>query len=70
MIERPTLLRTLHAGRSASRPDYARAAAADWLAAWPGDIEVGLLLAQAELDQGLLPAAADRLARLVVADPE
>ena len=70
MIERLTLIRILHAGRSASRPDYARAAAADWLAAWPGDLEVALLLAQAELDQGLLPAAVDRLARLVVADPE
>lgn len=70
MIERLTLIRILHAGRSASRPDYARAAAADWLAAWPGDLEVALLLAQAELDQGLLPAAVDRLAHLVVADPE
>lgn len=70
MIERLTLIRILHAARSASRPDFARAAAADWLAAWPGDLEVALLLAQAELDQGLLPAAADRLSRLVVADPE
>ena len=70
MIERLTLIRILHAGRSASRPDYARAAAADWLAAWPGDLEVAFLLAHAELDQGLLPAAVDRLARLVVADPE
>lgn len=70
MIERLTLLRLVHAARAASRPDFARAAAADWLAEWPGDLEVALVLAQAELDLGLLAAAVDRLARLVVADPE
>lgn len=70
MIERAELLRLFHAARLAGRADHARAVAADWLASWPGDLEVRLLLAQAEVEGGLNRAAIARLNALTAADPE
>ena len=70
MIERRQLLNLIEAARLAGRPDYASAAAADWLAAWPGDGEVQFRLAQSEIEQGMNAPAAARLTRVVTVDPE
>ncbi len=70
MIERRQLLNLIEAARLAGRADYAAAAAADWLASWPGDSEVHFRLAQAEVEQGLNAPAAARLTRVVTVDPE
>ncbi len=70
MIPRQELVNLIHAARVAGRSDYARSAAADWLATWPGDLEVQFLLAQAEVEQGLNGPAIARLTGVVAADPE
>lgn len=70
MITRETLQRLIQAAEQCGRHEFARAAAADWLASWPGDLEVQLVLAQAELEAGLAQAAAQRSLRLLQVDPE
>jgi hypothetical protein len=70
MIPRQELINLIHAARVAGRSDYARSAAADWLAVWPGDLEVQFLLAQAEVEQGLNSPAVARLTGVLAADPE
>ncbi len=69
MIERADLIRLIRASRAAGRHDFARAIAADWLAVWPGDHQVQLLLGEIEVAQGQHAAAAKRLYALVVAHP-
>ena len=70
MITRETLQSLIQAAQSCGRPEFARAAAADWLASWPGDLEIQLWLARAELEAGLAQAAAERSVRLLQIDPE
>jgi tetratricopeptide (TPR) repeat protein len=70
MIDRTSLIGLIHASQAAGRHDFARAAAADWLAAWPGDTEVQFLLAQTDQALGHADIATGRLAGLIVADPE
>jgi hypothetical protein len=70
MIEREDLINLIQAARVAGRSDFARLAAADWLADWPGDLEIQFLLAQAEVEQGLNQPASARLHAVVLADPE
>lgn len=70
MMERQQLLNIVEGARLAGRPDFARTAAADWLAAWPGDVEVQFRLAQSEVEQGLNAAACARLTAVLSADPE
>ena len=70
MTERQDLVSIIHAARVAGRFDYARAAAVDWLASWPGDLEIAFLLAQAEVEQGLNQPASARLVAAITADPE
>jgi tetratricopeptide (TPR) repeat protein len=70
MIDRPSLLSLLRSSALAHRFDFARAAALDWLAVWPGDAEVQHLLAQAETELGHDDLAVDRLIHLVSVDPE
>ncbi len=70
MIDRSSLLGLLRSSALARRFDFARAAALDWLAVWPGDAEVQHLLAQAEIELGHDDLAIDRLLRLVSVDPE
>ena len=70
MITRETLQSLIQAAQSCGRPEFARAAAADWLASWPGDLETQLWLARAEFEAGLAQAAAERLVRLLQIDPE
>ena len=70
MIDRPSLLSLLRSSALAGRFDFVRAAALDWLAAWPGDAEVQHLLAQAEIELGHDDLAVDRLVHLLSVDPE
>jgi len=70
LITRETLHSLIQAAQSCGRPEFARAAAADWLASWPGDLEIQLGLARAELEAGLSQAAAERSLRLLQIDPE
>lgn len=70
MIERHEILQLIEAARIAGRHDFARTLAADWLAHWPGDHPVVLLLAQTEVETGLNRPASARLTALVTADPE
>ena len=70
MIDRSSLLGLLRSSALAGRFDFARAAALDWLAVWPGDAEVQHVLAQAELELGHEDLAVDRLIHLVSIDPE
>jgi tetratricopeptide (TPR) repeat protein len=70
MIDRSTCLSTLRAALAAGRADFARDAAAEWLAAWPGDPEAQLELARAEIELGHLELASGRLAHMIVTDAE
>jgi Flp pilus assembly protein TadD len=70
MIDRSTCLSTLRAALASGRADFARDAAAEWLAAWPGDATAQLEMARAEIDLGHFELASGRLAHLVVTDPE
>ncbi|NIM92631.1 MAG: hypothetical protein GTO18_02810 [Anaerolineales bacterium] len=70
MIERSTCINLIQASFSVNRLDYARTVAGDWLATWPQDAEVILLLAEAEFQDGLYAQAIDRLMRLIELDPE
>jgi Flp pilus assembly protein TadD len=70
LITRETLQSLIQASQSCGRPEFARAAASDWLASWPGDLETQLWLARAEFEAGLAQAAAERLVRLLQIDPE
>jgi tetratricopeptide (TPR) repeat protein len=65
-----TLLSLIRAAGACNRPEFGRAAASDWLASWPGDLEVQLWLARAELEAGLSQAAGERSMRLLQIDPE
>ncbi len=70
MTERQEILDLIQAARIAGRHDFARKLAAEWLALWPGDHDIQLLLAQAEVEVGLNRPASARLAALLTADPE
>jgi Flp pilus assembly protein TadD len=69
MITRANWIRLIRASRAAGRHDFARAIAAEWLAAWPGDHQVQLLLGEIEIAQGQHGAAAKRLHALVLTHP-
>lgn len=70
MIDRSTCLSTLRAALAAGRADFARECASEWLAAWPGDPDVQLEMARAEIELGHLELASGRLAHLIVTDAE
>lgn len=70
MTERQDILDLIQAARIAGRHDFARKVAAEWLAHWPGDTQVQLLLAQAEVEAGLNRPACARLTALLATDPE
>lgn len=70
MTDRPSLLLLIRAAQAASRHDFSRSIAADWLAAWPGDLEVQKLMAQAEIALGHPDLAIERLGNILVSDPE
>jgi Flp pilus assembly protein TadD len=70
MIERTDFLNLIHASYVAGRYDFSRLLAADWLASWPEDIEVKLLLAEAEIKDEQIDQAIERLNILINCDPE
>jgi hypothetical protein len=70
MTDRSTLLTLIDAANVAKRLDYARLIAAEWLATWPGDSEIQLLLAQAAADQGSIEAAVEAAQAVINRDPE
>lgn len=69
MITRADLIQLIRASRAAGRHDFARAIAADWLAVWPGDHQVQLLLGEIEISLGQHAAAAKRLYALILTHP-
>ncbi|MGD2253623.1 MAG: bacterial transcriptional activator domain-containing protein, partial [Anaerolineales bacterium] len=69
MMERCDLLILILASKTSGRLSFARAVAADWLATWPGDLQVQYMLAELELQVGLNKAAIERLQEVVVIDP-
>jgi len=70
MIDRDYLIKLLNAAKLAGRYDFASSTAADWLASWPGDAEVQLMIAQIESEQQLHNLAIQRLLEVVASDPE
>ena len=70
MTTRNELILTLNACLLADRLDFGRALAADWLASWPGDFDVQQRLADMELRQDLISAAAHRLEQILARNPE
>jgi len=70
MMERSDFINLVRTSMIAKRPDFARSTAADWLATWPKDIEFQLLLAKAEIEEGLIQKAVDRLRGLIEIHPE
>lgn len=70
MIDRDYLITLLNAAKLAGRHDFARSIATDWLASWPGDAEVQLMIAHIESDQKLHDAAIQRLLDVIASDPE
>ncbi len=69
MIERANLIRLIRASRATGRHDFAHAIAMDWLAAWPGDHEIQLLLGEIEITQRRPDAAVNRLHALIQVHP-
>ena len=69
-MDRADFLNLIHASYVAGRYDFSRRVAADWLVSWPEDIEVKLLLAEAEIKDGHFDQAIERLNILIKFDPE
>lgn len=70
MIDRKQALQFINAARIVKKHDFARSVAADWLSAWPMDLQVQTQMARCEVDVGMLPTAIQRLLDIVHADPE
>lgn len=69
-MPRRDFIKTIQASRSIGNVEFARHVAADWLAAWPGDLEIQHLLAELETEQGAFGAAEERLTKILAQDPE
>ncbi len=70
MINRDTFIHLIDTAFLAGRADYAKHTANDWLAVWPGDLEVQLLIARAEMEQGQFREVIQRLNSVLSTDPE
>ena len=70
MINRDDLINIINAAKKISRLDFAFSLATDWLAFWPGDAEVQLMVAQIESEQQLFNTAVQRLFDVLSSDPE
>lgn len=70
MLDRASVINSMHAALNNGRPDYARQLAKIWLAEWSGDFTMQLLLARAHLLEGEFKTALDLLSALSIVDPE
>ena len=70
MINRDTTIHLINTAFIAGRADYAKNTANDWLAVWPGDLEVQLLLARSEMEHGQFREVIQRLNAILATDPE
>jgi tetratricopeptide (TPR) repeat protein len=70
MTDRDTFITLIKSALLASRADYARHLATDWLSVFPGDVDILTLLARAESELGHVDRAVDRLKRITEMDPE
>ena len=70
LIGRDYLLTVLHAGLATNENRFVRQAALGWLSAYPGDLPVKLIQAQAMTAEGLLEQATAVTDQLIQADPE
>ena len=70
MINRDTIIHLIDTAFLAGRADYAKHTANDWLTAWPGDLEVELMLARAEMEHGQFREVIQRLNSVLSTDPE
>jgi len=70
MISRDTIIHLIETAFLAGRADYAKNTANDWLEIWPGDLEVQLLLARAEMEHGQFREVIQRLTAILSTDPE
>jgi hypothetical protein len=70
MTDRDTFITLIKSALLASRADYARHLATDWLSVFPGDVDVLTLLARAESELGHVDRAVARLKRITEMDPE
>ena len=70
LTDRDTYIKLLRTALIAHRADFARQIAMDWLAVWPGDLDVQVMLARAEMEIGALDSATQRLKDIVILDPE
>ncbi len=69
-MNRPDLLQLIEACLAVRQPAYARQAAQQYLAEWPGDLGMQFALAKASAAGGDVPRAAAALEALTAADPE
>ena len=69
-MKRADLVNLLEAAITYQQPDYARQAAQRYLAEWPGDVGVQLVLARAYAAEGYVPQAVKILEGIVAVDPE
>ncbi len=70
MINRDTIIHLIDTAFLAGRADYAKHTANDWLTAWPGDLEVQLMLSRAEMEHGQFREVIQRLNTVLSTDPE
>jgi hypothetical protein len=70
MINRKQFIKTIKSAQVAERADFVSAIALDWLADWPGDLEVQRYLAIAEMELSNYQSAIERAQKLVIQDPE
>lgn len=70
MIYRDYLIKLVDAAKQINRLDFAFSLATDWLAFWPGDAEVQLIVAQIESERQLFNTAVQRLFDVLASDPE
>lgn len=70
MIDRKRFLELFQTSISSGERGYARSLATDWLAAWPGDQEIRISLAELEQSMKLTGTAVARLEEVILADPE
>ncbi len=70
MINRDNVIHLLDTAFLAGRADYVKHTANDWLSVWPGDLDIQLMLARAEMELGQFREVIQRLNSVLSTDPE